>query len=328
MKIAVMDDYQNAFRTTKAYAKLQAGGAHEVVSYNTSEKDPAKFAQRAAGCEVVVLTQQRSFLPRATIEALPASVKLLAQTGPRAAHIDVAACSERGIIISGSGGGNSSATAELTWALILASVRNLHTEINNMQAGRWQTTAGVGIQGKTLGIYAFGKIGSIVARVGKAFGMRVICWGRDGSTARAREAGFEVAASREAFFAEADILSIHLPLNKETRGLITGADLARMQPGARLVNTSRAPLIAEGALVEALRKGRPGFAAIDVFESEPVLNREHPLVNMPNVICTPHLGYVTWETYEQYYAAVVDNILAYAAGAPVHVLNPEVLQKK
>jgi len=325
MKIAVIDDYQDAFRKTHSYKKLHG---HEVITYTSSEKDPLKFAQRLEGCEAVVLTQQRSFLPRAFIEKLPSSVKLFAQTGRGGAHIDLAACTERGIIVSASGGGNSSATAELTWALILASVRNLHTEINNVQAGRWQSTAGIGLQGKTLGVYAFGKIGSIVARVGKAFGMRVICWGRDGSTARAREAGFEVAASREAFFADADILTIHLPLNKDTRGLITGADLAHMKASARLVNTSRAPLIAEGALVEALKIGRPGYAAIDVFESEPVLNREHPLIGMPNVICTPHLGYVTWETYELYYAEAVNNILAYVAGAPVHVLNPDVLQKK
>jgi D-3-phosphoglycerate dehydrogenase / 2-oxoglutarate reductase len=200
--------------------------------------------------------------------------------------------------------------------------------VNNMQAGRWQTTAGIGLQGKTLGVYAFGKIGSIVARVGRAFGMNVVCWGREGSTAKAHAEGFTVAASREAFFADADILTIHLPLNKDTRGLITAVDLARMKPTARIVNTSRAPIIAEGALVEALKKGRPGFAAIDVYESEPVVNREHPLVNMPNVLCTPHLGYVTWETYELYYAAVVENIVAYAAGKPIHMLNPEVLQKQ
>jgi D-3-phosphoglycerate dehydrogenase / 2-oxoglutarate reductase len=325
MKIAVMDDYQGAFCKMKCYAKLQG---HEVISYNTSEKDPVKFGQRAAGCEVIVLTQQRSFLPRPFIDALPASVKLLAQTGRNVPHIDSAACTERGIVISASGGGNSSPTVELTWALILASVRNLGTEINNMQAGRWQTTAGIGLQGKTLGIYAYGKIGSGVAKVGRAFGMKVICWGRDGSTAKARADGFDVAAGREAFFAESDIVSIHLPLNKETRGLITGADLALMKPTARIVNSSRAPLIAEGALVEALKKGRPGFAAIDVYESEPTLNREHPLVSMPNVVCTPHLGYVTWETYELYYDAVVGNILAYAAGAPTNVANPDVLQKK
>ena len=324
MKIAVMDDYQDAFRNTRCAAKLQG---HDIISYNTSEKDPVKFGRRAEGCEVIALTQQRSFLPRAFIEALPASVKLIAQTGRRAVHIDTAACTERGIIISASGGGNSSPTVELTWALILASVRNLPTEVNNMQAGRWQSTAGIGLQGKTLGVYAYGKIGSGVAKVGKAFGMNVVCWGREGSTTKARADGFAVAASREAFFADADIVTLHLPLNKDTRGIVTGADLARMKPTARLVNSSRAPLIAEGALVDALKQGRPGFAAVDVYESEPVLNREHPLVGMPNVICTPHLGYVTWETYELYYAAVVDNILAYLAGTPTNVANPEVLAR-
>ncbi len=325
MKIAVIDDYQDAFRKTKCFAKLKG---HEVITYTDSEKDPDKFGKRFEGCEAVVLTQQRSFMPRAIIEKLPASVKLLAQTGPRVPHIDAAACTERGIVISASGGGNSSPTVELTWALILASVRNLPTEVNNMLAGRWQSTAGIGLKGKTLGVYAYGKIGSGVANVGKAFGMKVVCWGRDGSTAKARAEGFEVAASRVAFFAESDIVTIHLPLNKDTRGIITAADLALMKPTARLINSSRAPLIAEGALVDALKKGRPGFAAIDVYENEPVLNREHPLVSMPNVVCTPHLGYVTWETYELYYSAVVDNILAYAAGTPANVANPEVLQKK
>ena len=325
MKIAVIDDYQDAFRKMKCFSKLQG---HEVISYTSSEKDPVKFGKRVEGCEAVVLTQQRSFMPRAVIENLPASVKLLVQTGRNVPHIDAAACSERGILICASGGGNSSPTVELTWALILASMRNLPTEVNNMQAGRWQTTAGIGLNGKTLGVYAYGKIGSSVAKVGKAFGMKVVCWGRDASTAKARAEGFEVAASRAAFFADSDIVTLHLPLNKETRGLVTAADLALMKPTARIVNSSRAPIIAEGALVEALKKGRPGFAAVDVYESEPVVNREHPLVSMPNVICTPHLGYVTWETYELYYDAVVGNILAYVAGAPTHVANPEVLQKR
>ena len=325
MKIAVIDDYQDAFRKTQCFAKLKG---HEFVVYTDSEKDPVKFGKRLEGCDVLVLTQQRSFMPRAVIENLPASVKLLAQTGRNVPHIDTAACTERGIVVSASGGGNSSPTVELTWALILASVRNLPTEVNNLQAGRWQSTAGIGLQGKTLGVYAYGKIGSGVAKVGKAFGMKVVCWGRDGSTAKARADGFDVATSREAFFAQSDIVTIHLPLNKDTRGLITGADLALMKPTARIVNSSRAPIIAEGALVAALKKGCPGFAAIDVYESEPVLNREHPLISMPNVLCTPHLGYVTWETYELYYSAVVDNILAYAAGTPANVANPEVLQRK
>ena len=324
MKIAVIDDYQDAFRKVKAFAQLKG---HEVIVYTDSERDPLKLAKRFEGCEAVVFTQQRTFMPRAIIEKLPPSVKLFAQTGRNAVHIDVAACNERGIIICASGGGNSSATVELTWALLLASVRNLPTEVSNMLSGRWQTTAGIGLQGKTLGVYAYGKIGSGVAKVGKAFGMKVVCWGRDGSTAKARADGFEVAASRAAFFAESDIVSLHLPLNKETRGLITGADLALMKPTAHLVNSSRAPIIAEGALVDALKKGRPGFAAIDVYESEPVINREHPLLGMSNVICTPHLGYVTWETYEAYYDAVVGNLLAYVAGTPTNVANPEALKK-
>lgn len=324
MKIAVIDDYQDVFRTMKCAAKLQG---HEVVSYTSSERDPAKFAARLADCEVLVMTQQRTFLTRVMIERFPVSLKMISQTGKGAVHIDLAACTERGIIVSASGGGNSGATAELTWALILASVRNIPTEVRNMEEGRWQTTCGTGLQDKTLGVYAYGKIGSVVAQVGRAFGMRVICWGRDGSTTRAKAAGFEIASSREAFFASSDILTIHLPLNKDTRGLITAEDLARMQPTARIVNTSRAPIIVDGALVAALKKGRPGFAAIDVFEQEPVLDRDHPLIGMPNVLCTPHLGYVTREGYELYYGEVVNNILAYAAGNPANVANPDVLKQ-
>ena len=324
MKIAVIDDYQDAFRSMPCAEKLTG---HDIVSYTSSERDADKFAARLAGCEVLVMTQQRTFLTRAMIEKFPSSLKLISQTGKGAVHIDLAACTERGIIVSASGGGNSSATAELAWALILASVRNIPTEVRNMQEGRWQTTAGIGLQGKTLGVYAYGKIGSIVAQVGRAFGMKVICWGRDGSTTRAKAAGFEVAASREAFFSESDILTIHLPLNKDTRGLIKADDLARMKPTARIVNTSRAPIFAEGALVAALKNGRPGYAAIDVFEQEPVLNQNHPLIGLPNVMCTPHLGYVTMEGYELYYGEVVNNILAYVAGKPANVANPDVLKQ-
>lgn len=196
-----------------------------------------------------------------------------------------------------------------------------------MKEGKWQGSVGTGLNGRTLGIYAYGKIGSIVARVGKAFGMRVVCWGRDGSTGRAREAGFEVAAGREAFFAEADVLSLHLPLNAETRGIVKAQDLARMKPAALIVNTSRAPIIEAGALVEALKKGRPGRAAVDVYEDEPVLGANHPLLKMDNATCTPHLGYVEQATYESYFGAVIDNLVAYAAGKPANVLNPEALKK-
>ena len=324
MKIAVIDDYQNAFPTLKCYSKLRD---HEVMIYTDTEKEPARLAERLKDAEAVVLTQQRSRFPRAAIERLP-KLKLISQTGRATAHIDVAACTERGIVVSAGGAGNPHATAELTWALILAALRHIPYEVRRLREGHWQSTLGIAVQHKTLGIYALGRIGSIVARVGQTFGARVLCWGREGSTARAREAGYEVAKSREAFFAEADILSLHLPLNKETQGIVTAADLALMKPSALLANTSRAGLIAQGALVNALKAGRPGMAAVDVYEDEPVLGAAHPLLKMDNVICTPHLGYVEKDTYEDYYGVVVDQIVAYAAGNPINVVNPEVIAKK
>src|SRR5262249_23291199 len=288
MKIAVIDDYQDAFRKLDCYARLKG---HEVMVFHDTEKDPAKLAERIKDAEALLLTQQRSPFARALAERLP-KLKLISQTGRNSSHIDVAACTERGIAVAAGGTGNPNPTAELTWGIILSSLRSIPQEVQRMKDGKWQGSVGTGLSGKTLGVYAYGKIGSIVARVGKAFGMRVVCWGREGSTARAREAGFEVAASRDAFFAEADVISLHPPLHAETRGIVKGQDLARMKPSALIVNTSRAPIIEGGALVEALKKGRPGRAAVDVYEEEPVLGASHPLLKMDNVICTPHLGYV------------------------------------
>jgi D-3-phosphoglycerate dehydrogenase len=324
MKIAVIDDYQNAFRNLDCYARLKD---HEVAVYHDAEKDVSKLAARLQDAEAVILTQQRSPFPRALVERLP-KLKLLSQTGRNANHIDVAACTEKGIVVSAGGAGNPNPTAELTWGLILSSMRRIPQEVQRMKEGKWQNSVGVSVAGKTLGIYAFGKIGSLVARIGRAFGMRVVCWGREGSTAKAREAGFEVAASREAFFETADVVCLHIPLNKETRGIVTAQDLARMKTTALIVNTSRAALIAEGALVAALKQGRPGFAAVDVYEDEPVLGGNHPLLKMDNVICTPHLGYVEQGTYEAYFGAAIEQILAFAAGKPINVLNPGVLEKK
>jgi D-3-phosphoglycerate dehydrogenase / 2-oxoglutarate reductase len=324
MKIAVIDDYQNAFRTLKCYPKLKD---HEVVVYNDTEKDPARLAERLKDAEVVLLTQQRSRFPRQVIERLP-KLRFISQTGGNTSHIDVAACTEHGIIISARGGGRPHTTAELAWGLILSALRHIPYEVKRLREGHWQSTIGVGVHGKTLGIYALGNIGGMVANIGRAFGARVLIWGREGSAARAREAGYEFAPSREAFFAAADILCVHMPLNKETRGIVTRADLAHMKPSALLVNTSRAGLIAEGALVEALKAGRPGFAAVDVYEDEPVIGADHPLLKMDNVVGTPHLGYVEQDTYEAYYGRTVDNILAYAAGKPINVVNPEAIGKK
>jgi D-3-phosphoglycerate dehydrogenase len=270
MRIAVIDDYQDAFRKLACYGRLKG---HDVIVFNDTEKDPVRLAERLKDAEVVLLTQQRSRFPRAVIERLP-KLKLISQTGRNVGHIDVAACTERGILVAGAGGGNPNPTAELTWGLIISALRSIPYEVQRLKDGHWQSTVGDGVKGKTLGVYAFGRIGSIVARVGKAFEMRVVCFGREGSTVRARDAGFEVAGSREEFFSTADVLTLHLPLNAETRGIVKREDLARMKPAALVVNTSRAQIIEEGALVEALGKGRPGRAAVDVYEDEPVLGAD------------------------------------------------------
>lgn len=323
MKIAIIDDYQDAFRKLDCSKKL---AGHELVAFTDTEKDPAKLAARIADAEVLVLTQQRSKLPRAVLDKLP-KLKLVSQTGRNVNHIDIAACTEKGIVVSGGGGGNPTPTAELAWALILAAQRRIPQEVRRLQEGKWQGSVGIGLSGKTLGIYAYGRIGSMMAPVGKAFGMRVLCWGRDASLAKAREAGFGVAASREAFFAESDVITLHLPLNDGTRGIVTAEDLARMKPSALIVNTSRAPIIAKDALVNALKAGRPGRAAIDVYEEEPVMNANHPLIGMDNVVCTPHLGYVEEKTYASYYGTAVDQILAFIDGKPINIANPDVLKK-
>ena len=325
MKIAVIDDYQDAFRRLSSFGRLEG---HEVVVFNEPEKDLAKITGRlaAAGAEALVLTQQRTRIPRSLIERLP-KLKLISQTGAHTGHIDLAACTERGILVSAGGGGNPNPTAELTWGLILAALRHIPFEAAQLRSGRWQSTLGEGLKGRTLGVYAFGKIGSRVAAVGAAFGMNVVCWGREGSRKRAQDAGFAIAPGREAFFELVDVLCLHLPLNAETRGIVSAADLARMKPSALLVNTSRAGIIAEGALAAALKAGRPGSAAVDVYEDEPVLGGDHPLLKRDNALCTPHLGYVTRENYESYYATVIDQILGFAAGAPINVVNPQVIKK-
>ncbi|MGZ8521968.1 MAG: D-2-hydroxyacid dehydrogenase family protein [Candidatus Binatia bacterium] len=324
MKITVIDDYQDAFRRMSCFAKL---AGHEVEIYNDTLKDPAQLAERLRDAECVVLTQQRSWIRRPLLEALP-SLRLISQTGRVTAHIDLKACAERGVMVCAGGKGRPHSTAELAWALILAALRHVPKEVHGLRAGGWQTTLGVDVFGKTLGIYALGGIGSIVAKIGQAFGARILCWGRGASLERARLAGYAVAASREEFFAESDILTLHLPMVRATRGIITRADLARMKLTALLVNTSRAKLIEDGALVEALTAGRPGFAAVDVYEDEPIYDADHPLLKLDNAVCTPHLGFVTAETYEIHYRLAVEQILAYIAGKPIHVANPEVLQRR
>jgi D-3-phosphoglycerate dehydrogenase len=323
MKVAILDDYQDVFRTLKCSSRLKG---HDVTVYHDSVKEPGKLADRLRGADAVILLQQRTPFPRAAAEKVT-TLKLISQTGRNANHIDTAACTEKGILVCGTGAGAVNHTAELTWGLIFSVLRHIPEEVRQLKAGRWQTTLGTTVAGKTLGVYAYGRIGSIVARAGRAFDMKVVCWGREGSTGRARADGYEVAPGREAFFESADIVSLHIPLNKETRGIVKHADLARMKPTALIVNTSRGPIIEDGALVRALKEGRPGYGAVDVYDDEPVLDGNHPLLKMDNAVCTPHLGYVDRDTYEKYYGAAVDNILAFAEGKPVNLLNPEVLKQ-
>ena len=319
LKVAVIDDYQDAFRKLPSFARLSN---HEVAIFNDTEKDAAKLAFRLKDADVVVLTQQRSPFPRELIQRLP-NLKFISQTGRNVYHIDVAACAECGIAVSAGGSTDpAGATAELAWALIHASARNIPAEVQRMKEGGWQRSLGTGLSGRMLGVYAYGRVGSIVARVGHALGMRVLCWGRASSTELARQAGYEVAASRDAFFASADVVTLHLPLNEATCGIVTAQDLSLMKPTALLVNTSRAALIPPNALVEALKLGRPGYAAVDVYEEEPMIDRSHPLLAMPNVICTPHLGYVEQRVYEGIYATAVEQIIAFAAGSPINLATP------
>jgi D-3-phosphoglycerate dehydrogenase len=318
MKIVVLDDYADMFRRSADYPRLRG---HEVVVHNDTEKDLDKLAVRLAEADAAVATQERTLFPRALIEKLP-RLKLIAQTGSHRHHFDRAACNERGILVCvAPGGAKAYSTSELTWALILASLRHLPYEVEQMKRGHWNTTAGTELYGKTLGVYGLGKIGGWVAEVGRAFGMKVTVWGREASQQRAKECGYEVPPSREAFFAQADVLTLHLFANAQTEGIVKAADLACMKPTSLLVNTSRMRLIEPGALVEALKNGRPGRAAVDVYEDEPVLGAKHPLLHMPNVHCTPHLGYAVEEKFEAFYRTAIDNILAFAAGKPINVVE-------
>jgi D-3-phosphoglycerate dehydrogenase len=318
MKIVIPDDYQDAVRGLDCFQKLQG---HEVTIYHDSVKDVATLAERFAGAEALVLIRERTAITAPLLARLP-RLRLISQTGRGIPHIDLDACMAHGVVVA-TGGGAPTAPAELTWALVLAGMRRLPQEIAALRAGRWQTTLGWGLRGRTLGILGYGQIGSLVAGYGRAFGMEVRVWGREGSRARAQAAGFAIAASQVALFAESDVLCLHVKLTAETRGLVTPADLARMQPTAGLVNTSRAELIAPGALAAALRAGRPGWAAVDVYENEPVI--DHPLLHLDNAICTPHLGYVEKDSYERYFSSAFDHVLAFAAGRPIPLVNPEVI---
>jgi D-3-phosphoglycerate dehydrogenase len=324
VKIAILDDYFDTLRTLECFRKL---AGHEVRIWNDHVQDADALAARLQDTEALVLIRERTQIRAALLEKLP-RLRLISQRSVYP-HIDIDACTRLGIVVSSNmhAGTPSYAAAELSWGLVLAAMRRIPQEAAALKAGTWQTGVWSGLRGKTLGIYGYGRIGAVVAGYGRAFGMRVIAWAREESLARARADGYEGASSKERFFEECDVLSLHMRLLDATRGIVTAADLARMKPTALLVNTSRAGLVAPGALVAALKAGRPGMAAVDVFEQEPLRDPTHPLLNMDNVVCTPHIGYVSREEYELQFADIFDQIVAYAQGVPVNVVNPQVLQR-
>jgi D-3-phosphoglycerate dehydrogenase len=322
MKISVLDDYHDTVRTLQCFSKL---AGHDVTIWNDHVQDTDTLAERLGDAEVLVLIRERTKIRAPLLERLH-NLKLISQRSVYP-HIDIDACTRLGVVVSSSQhlGTPSYAAAELTWGLVLAAMRQIPQQMAALQAGKWQVGVGSTLRGKTLGIYGYGRIGSVVAGYGRAFGMNVLVWARAAALARARDDGYSAASSKEAFFEQCDVISLHMRLVDGTRGIVTAADLARMKPTALLVNTSRAPLIAPGALVNALRAGRPGLAAVDVYEEEPVLDPAHPLLTMNNVVCTPHLGYVSRDEYEIQFADIFEQIIAYAAGSPINVVNPQVL---
>ena len=322
MKVSILDDYFDTLRTLPSFARLKG---HDVTIWNDHVEDVDTLADRLRDTEALVLFRERTQIRTPLLERLP-KLKLISQRSVYP-HIDVDTCTRLGIILSSSQhpGTPSHATAEMTWALMLAAVRKIPQQMASLQAGQWQMGVGSTLRGKTLGIYGYGRIGGAVAGYGRAFGMKVLVWARPQTLEAAKKDGYAVAPSKEAFFAECDVITLHMRLVDATRHIVKAADLAHMKPTALLVNTSRAPLIEPGALAEALRKGRPGMAAVDVFEREPVLDKNHPLLTMPNVICTPHIGYVTNEEYETQFVDIFDQINAYTAGKPINVINTDVL---
>jgi D-3-phosphoglycerate dehydrogenase len=325
MHIAILDDYQDTIRTLPCFAKV---AGHRVTVFTDHTKDVAVLAERLRDVEAIALIRERTPIQAPLLDRLE-KLRLISQVSVYP-HIDVEACTRRGVIVSSSTmpGRPSYATAELTWGLVIAAVRRIPQEATALKAGRWQAyPIGTGIRGKTLGIYGYGKIGAVVAGYGRAFGMDVLVWGRAGTMERARADGHTLAPSKDDLFERSDVLSLHVRLVPETRGMVTAADLARMKPTALFVNTSRAGLVVPGALEAALQAGRPGMAAVDVYEEEPVLGGRHPLLAMDNVVAVPHLGYVERDGLEAMFSMIFDQMVAYAGGKPINVVNPEVLQR-
>jgi D-3-phosphoglycerate dehydrogenase len=323
--IAILDDYFDTLRTLQCFHKLDG---HDVTIWTDHVDDVDVLSKRLQEAEALVLIRERTAISTPLLERLP-RLRFISQRSVYP-HIDIEACTRRGVVVSSDmhAGTPSYAAAELTWALILAAMRQIPQQMAALKAGTWQIGVGRTLRGLTLGIYGYGRIGETVAGYGKAFGMKVLVWARAASRRRAEADGYESASSKEAFFEQCDVVSLHMRLLDATRGIVTASELARMKTTSLLVNTSRADLIQPGALVNALEQGRPGAAAVDVFEREPVRHGQHPLLAMDRIVCTPHIGYVTREEYEIQFSDIFDQIIAYAAGRPINVVNPAVLRSQ
>jgi D-3-phosphoglycerate dehydrogenase len=322
MKIAILDDYQDAVRKLSCFDLLQR---QEVIILNEAENDPDALAEKIKDIEALVLIRERTAITDDLLSRLP-KLKLISQTGKISNHLDLNACTKHKVAVA-EGVGSPIAPAELTWALLMNVLRQIPKAIEGMKKGEWQVNIGESVNGKIIGIWGYGKIGKIIAGYAKVFGAKVLVWGSEQSRSNAVNDGFEAAESKAGFFETADVISLHLRLNKETTGILKEADLNLMKTSAVLINTSRAELIEKGSLIKALKAGRPGFAGIDVYESEPVYDTAFELLNMPNVVCTPHLGYVEKNSYELYFDKAFENIVNYVNGKPTNIANPEVLEK-
>ncbi len=323
MKISILDDYHDTLSTLECFRKLDG---HEVEIWNDHVQDVNALTDRLRDTEVLVLIRERTEIRASLLELLD-NLKLISQRSVYP-HIDIDTCTEHGVIVSSSQhpGTPSYSTAELTWGLILSAMRQIPQQMSALKAGKWQIGVSRGMRGKTLGIYGYGRIGRVVAGYGNAFGMNVLVWAREASLLREQNDGYFAASGKEEFFSGCDIISLHMRLVEATKGIVTAEDLARMKPSALLVNTSRAGLIEGGALNTALEKGRPGMAAVDVYEKEPVVDTDDLLFTSENVVCTPHIGYVALEEYEIQFSDIFDQIVAYVNGTPINVVNPQVLE--
>jgi D-3-phosphoglycerate dehydrogenase len=332
MNIIILDDYQDAVRKLRCASKLET---YNAKVHTNTVKGIGQLSVRLRDADILVTIRERTHFPRQLLEKLP-KLKLIAQTGRVGPHIDVETCTRLGIAVA-EGAGSPVAAAELTWALVMAAMRRLPNYIGTLKHGGWQQSGlkaasmppnfclGMVLKGRTLGIWGYGKIGQLVAGYGRAFGMRVIVWGSEASRQKAEAAGCESAESRQHLFETSDVLSMHLRLSPDTRGIVSAADLARMKPTSLFVNTSRAELVEEGALVTGLNRGKPGMAAVDVFESEPIL-QGHPLLRLENAVCTPHIGYVELDSYEMYFGTAFDNVVNFIKQQPTNIVNPEALK--